>query len=47
LLIFDCRWLIEKPAQSMPVFDFQSAFKNQQSAIPVVERALLSRPSFS
>jgi hypothetical protein len=25
-----------------PVLDFQSAFKNQQSAIPVVERALLS-----
>jgi hypothetical protein len=33
--------LIEKPAQSMPVFDFRSAIKNQQPAIPVVERAAL------
>jgi hypothetical protein len=32
---------MEKPAHSIPVFDFQSAIKNQQSAIPVVERAAL------
>jgi len=33
LLIFDCRLSIEKPAQSIPVFDFQSAISNQESTV--------------